>query len=348
MAPSAVTLAAGAIFFLLQPLVMILLVIGKPRPHNVAALSIFLLGTCAIAHRLSTEMEPCTEASVLWYPFAMQAVRYTHAVAVGGEHVAKLFGLTSYPRVSIYILSPPTVIFADGDGAATGGAMANTRLRWLKTLLGGLLQMVLAVILARIVLILDLDRNLPELGCRILVCYCHALTMGATNIIFDAPVQFFLGNRVAIYDCNYWPVLALSMRNLWQRMTLSAGYLFRKGFYEPLGGRSSAMMAATIAPFAVNSVLHVYIWGYWIQFRAVYEFVHLLITLPLTLFFFEEYILSRHCLRSSWLYGAINYCMLLLSAYWIAPLFGRAQLLPTELRGVALNILGRKDETEMV
>jgi len=338
------TLAAMAAFYLVQPLVMHFLVINKPRSFNALALVMFLFSTMSLAHQLSlTDMKLGADMALLWAPFAMQMVKYVHAVAVGGNRVARQFNLTSFSRAAIYILAPPTVIFTD---APVEGPKGNTRIKGLWTILEGVIQLILAVTIVTLVLELRLDQSLPEWTQRVVTMYCRALCMGMNNILYDGPTRVLLGNRVMVFDSSNWPVLSTSQRKLWRRWSLGAGYLFRTGFYEPLGGRNNAFWATTV-PFVVNCFIHVFVWGYWMQFRPVYEYVHLQITLPLScMLLLEEFLLER-CFkwsRTSWPYQITNYIALLISMCCAAHLAAGALLLPPDLRGTALHLLGRNDE----
>lgn len=337
-------------FWLLQPLIMFSLVVQQPRSKIVVALAIFVLGTKNLADILHSVREPDADMSVLWTLFALQCVKYVHAVAVGGEELAQQFGLTSFSRVALFTLSVPTLVFFD---APVTGSKGNSMQLVLRELVIGVLGVAAMVGLCQATLYFQLDTFLPNSVQLIIYMYITALSCEVGTLLYEIPVRLLLlalrnNNQVMVIPIIDNPILSSSPRDLWRRWTCCAGYHFRKGFYEPLlrkYDKNNRLMATTV-PFVVNCLVHIFCWGYWIQgnYYQVQEWVVLLVIFPLTTIWIQDNVLGPRGffgLGSSWASQVFNYLLMLGSAILIFPVFLQVQLLPTTLRELALKNTGQ-------
>jgi hypothetical protein len=263
------------LLWLAQPFFWHWLVIRRSRSR--IFLACLLFGTCILLlarslHATGTATPRPEIIMLLWLPLAMLSVRYLHALAVGGDEIAHHFGLTSFTRVAIFTLCVPTVKFKE---APVVGPNGNSRQRAIFDLRACLLEMVAVVGTSSVIIHFGLDSELPDWAQRLVYAYLLVFSAYVPKLLFEIPVRFLLGNRVMIVPLTTMPYLTSSPRDVWHRWSISAGYHYRKGFSDPLGGKENRIVA-TVAPFFVNCVLHMFLWSFMIRGESpAYEFVHL-------------------------------------------------------------------------
>ena len=330
---------------------MQLLVINKPRWSILVALGVFLAGTLSLGKSIFYEsggnVNP--DAALFWVPFAMQITRYVHALSVGGTKFANTFGLTSFSRVAAFMLSVPTIIFFDSN-AVVAGAKANSRAKGLWILGRGLLHLIVFISANSAVVELDelgYIESLPWWLERIFATLLFTCATALQDLLFNAPTRLLVGNGAMVIDICDNPLFISSPRDIWRRWTVSAGYHFRKGFYEPLGGNSNVFVA-TMVPFVVNAVVHVFWWSVATTGRLEWGFVYPLLVMPLATLLIDELVIGPKGLlgwkRSSWKYRLVGYAQLLAIIISMCPLLLQILNLPQSLRSMALKNLGQAIE----
>jgi hypothetical protein len=226
---------------------------------------------------------------LLWYPIAMQFMRYLHALSVGGRAFADHFGLSDFSRVSIFMLCAPTVQFIK-KGSKTHPDKHKSSHLVINGIYIALVDILLLVAVCGLVLFLQLDILLPEFLQRVVRVYIMGISTSILRVVFECPVLYWLrdDSRVArilpIYDRPY---LTASPRDLWHRWSVTAGYHLRKGLYEPFGG-SKNRIVATAAAFFVNCILHIYWWSMAIKGQIDYIYWNLLFMYPLASFLLQD------------------------------------------------------------
>jgi hypothetical protein len=261
--------ALTILFWMLQPLVVQKMVIHRPRSRILLAIVLFTTVTSYLGSQLHQSLHDRAITNIkpmffilLWYPPAMQFMRYLHALSVGGTEFAHHFGLTGFKRVAIFMLSVPTVQFQNQTGYI-GDNIANKKqqhhdhgldnLRLRDDVRVALMDLAIMVTLCWSILFLKLDILLPDCLQRVIRVYIMGFSTCILKLVLEVPCQFFLlrtsdprrrendnnnddpqVTRMRIIPIYNRPYLTLSPRGLWHRWSVTAGYHLRKAFYEPL------------------------------------------------------------------------------------------------------------------
>ena len=368
MSPSTILVLIIA-FWLCQPLIMHTLVVHKSRALILLAVLIFLWVTFFLGsslHRsLSDRPNPIRIRPVflilLWYPPAMQLIRYFHALSVGGKNFANHFGLTTFSRVTAFTLSVPAVRFDDDkknddikrDGA-TGGSKFPTcdDKLLLHDFMICCMDLIVTVIICGFILYAKLDIILPNWMQRIVRVYIMGFSTTIIKLVLEIPSRILLQQCdnvsyvIPLYDRPY---LTCSPRDLWRRWSVTAGYLYRKGFYEPLLQTTWAsndsnknyftILVATSCCFFVNCVLHIYWWSIVVKGSIDYSYIYLLFLFPIASFCVEDIIVRQLIFSSpdatkSSLHQLANYAVVFIGFYFIGQMMSDAHALPPTLTAV--------------
>jgi hypothetical protein len=332
--------ALTILFWMLQPFVMQYLVIHQPRSRIFLAIVFFTTVTSYLGSQLHQSLHDRAIANIkpmffilLWYPPAMQFMRYLHALSVGGTEFARHFGLTDLKRVAIFTMSVPTVLFQIQDDIDNKKQQQEQqqdheqhRLRLREDVSVALMDLVITVTLCWSVLFLKLDILLPDFLQQVIRVYIMGLSTCIFKLVLEVPSRFFLlrvtstststsnprhATRIRIIPIFDRPYLTLSPRELWHRWSVTAGYHLRKGFYEPLllvgrgheqsnkdkNNRHYYWVAttglATAAPFLVNCILHITWWSIVVKGEMEYIYIHLLFVYPLVSFWIQDAVIRR-------------------------------------------------------
>jgi hypothetical protein len=291
--------ASITLVWLAQPWVMYYMVLPCSRTSIFVTVLVFATITAYLGSQLHKSLEDITIKPLcfilLWYPVAMQFMRYLHAWSVGGKVFQSHFGLTEFDRVRIFMLCPCTVqfqtkIYDDNKPRAT----TTDHLK--KDIKIAFMDIFITVGGCGLILLLGLDTLLPELLQRVVRVYIMGFSTSILKVVLECPCRWLLRNDgriiriLPIYDR---PHLTLCPRGLWHRWSVTAGYHLRKGFYEPLGGgcndtTSAQKYFATAVPFGVNCLLHVTWWSIAIKGEIDFVYWNLLFAYPLVSFWVQD------------------------------------------------------------
>jgi hypothetical protein len=371
--PPLAILATIGLFWLVQPFLMQALVIHQSRGRVLVLILIYLVVTLSLASNLHESLRDRPKPIrpvfliLLWYPPAMQLIRYFHALAVGGTAFANHFGLSTFSEVAIFTLSVPTVKFQNDETRKKDIVDVRSREKIHRALRRpgdnklwkdfGICCMDLAVTVlgCGLILVLKLDILLPQWMQRIVRVYIMGFSTAIIKLVFELPCRFLLRNHkqvhfvAPIYD---QPYLACSPRDLWHRWSVTAGYHYRKGFYEPLivwlrrghGTKSNndsgylSLWVAAAAPFFVNCVLHIYWWSLVVKGSIDYSYINLLFLFPLVSFWGQDIVVGQLLFSArtanSLPHRAANYAILVVAFYSIGQQMSDAHALPPTLSAV--------------
>jgi hypothetical protein len=371
--PPLAILAMIGLFWLLQPFLMQALVIRQSRGRVVVSILIYLVVTLSLASNLHESLRDRPKPIrpvfliLLWYPPAMQLIRYFHALAVGGTAFANQFGLSTFSEVAIFTLSVATVKFQNDETRRKDITDARSREKihralrrpgddqLLKDFCICCMDLAVTVLGCGLILFLKLDILLPHWMQRIVRVYIMGLSTAVIKLVLELPCRCLLRNHenvdfvVPIYD---QPYLACSPRDLWHRWSVTAGFHYRKGFYEPSivllrgghGLKSSndsgylSLWVAAAAPFFVNCVLHIYWWSLVVKGAIDYSYINLLFLSPLVSFWVQDIVVGQLLFSSrtatSMPQQAANYAVLVVAFYCIGQQMSDAHALPPTLTAV--------------
>ena len=364
-------------FWFCQPLMMQMLVIRRSRSQILLAVVIFLVVTLFLGSSLHSSLsdrpKPIRIRPVffilLWYPPAMQLIRYLHAFAVGGNEFARHFGLTNFSRVAAFMLSVPAVQFSvenrndnnsksfrnsTRDGSTRRGQKFPTCDDNLlcHDFLICFMDLAITVVGCGFILYLNLDVLLPDWIQRIIRVYIMGFSTTIIKLLLEIPSRLLLrkfenvSHVIPIYDRPY---LTCSPRDLWRRWSVTAGYHYRKGFYEPflmtIGDSRSkkktyfSIFVATMLPFFINCVLHIFWWSIVVKGDIDYSYVYLLFIFPIGSFLMEDVVVGRLIFSSSdstipFLHPLANYLVIAIGFYLIGEMMSNAHALPSTLTAV--------------
>jgi len=303
--------ATNIAIWAVQPFVMLHFVIGKSR----LSIATVLVTLICMTGWLGLQLHECIRGRnvkpiiilLLWYPIAMQMIRYLHALSVGGTAFGRQFRLTSWRRVQIFTLSVPTVLFVHDDKPKTKTdddkqtkdssqpimMMQMTYPKSTSSLSDELISCRNDLIgflgTCALVLLFRLDVWLPLPLQQVIRVFIMAISTSLLKVVLEMPTRYLLRHSndihaiIPIYD---QPHLASSPRDLWRRWSVTAGYHLKHGFYEPLLMRKESpsygrRLVATMAPFAVNGVLHWTWWSIVVIGRLDDRYVYLLFLFPI-------------------------------------------------------------------
>ena len=366
-------------FWFCQPLMMQILVIRRSRSQILLAVVIFLVVTLFLGsnlhNSLSDRPKPIRIRPVffilLWYPPAMQLIRYLHAFAVGGKEFARHFGLTNFSRVAAFTLSVPAVQFSVENGKGDDNSAKSFRnctndgsprrgqkfptcddsLLWHDFLIC-CLDLAITVVGCGFILYTNLDVLLPDWIQRIIRVYIMGFSTTIIKLLLEIPSRIVLrkfenvAHVIPIYDRPY---LTCSPRDLWRRWSVTAGYHYRKGIYEPfllkIGDPRSkkksyfSIFLATMLPFFINCVLHIFWWSIVVKGDIDYSYVYLLFIFPVASFLMEDVVVGRLIFSPSdstipFLHPLANYLVVVIGFYFIGEMMSDAHALPSTLTAV--------------
>jgi hypothetical protein len=325
--------ALTILFWMLQPLVVQNMVIHRPRSRIFLSMVLFTTVTSYLGSQLHLSLHDRSITNIkpiffllLWYPPAMQFLRYLHALSVGSTVFAHHFGLTDLKRVTMFMLSVPTVQFQNQNQAKGTDDISNKKqqqqhdhgldsLRLLREDVHvALMDIVITFSLCWSILFLKLDILLPDCIQRVIRVYIMGFSTSILKLVLELPCRFLLlrtqVTRIRIIPIFNRPYLTLSPRNLWHRWSVTAGYHLRMGFYEPLlligrddnsnkykNKNSWATITyiglATAAPFLVNCIFHITWWSIVVKGEMDYIYINLLFVYPLVSFWIQEVVIRR-------------------------------------------------------
>lgn len=368
LSPATLTVAAIVLVWVVQPLVMHLLIIySSSRWLILFTIITFASSTFTLARLLHLSLTITVKPLffiVLWYPLAMQFMRYLHALSVGIQPFVDHFGLTDFSRVFIFMMSPPSVQFRNSKKLENNcKAWTVVQLKdyqrnkknivldddknknydkMLKDVKIIFLDILITISMCGLVLLLKLDVFLPDFLQRLIRIYIMGFSTSILKFVLECPVKYCLRNdpRVArivpIYDRPY---LSTPPRDLWHRWSVTAGYHLRKAFYEPAQGFQNNKIVAAALPFGVNCLLHMYWWSMAIKGDVDFSYCNLLFLYPLISFFVQDLIYCVTKKRPILRMGG-NLMVLWVGFYAIGEEMASAHGLKSSLTGVCRSNLG--------
>eukprot|EP00668_Euglena_longa_P033356 GGOE01042912.1.p1 GENE.GGOE01042912.1~~GGOE01042912.1.p1 ORF type:complete len:342 (-),score=62.33 GGOE01042912.1:63-1088(-) len=279
----------------------------------------FALSSLILGRRIASQCEFHHSWGLAFVPHGSMGMKLSHLLihtAFKKGDFADVYGLSSFSRATAFLLFVPTVVFCPVKHESPN----TLELGW-EALRRGLLQLLLAVAIAAAVVGLKVHDVLPSALRTLLMVYLVLLTSaGSQDLLFNAPTRLLVGPGATVIDMVLVSAKATSVRDFWRRHSHSTGYHLRKMFYEPLGGRTNAIVA-TIAPFLYNALFHVYWWAPMYGFVASGFFPCLLLP-PLVM-------VAEHWWGGCPGAAAINFLVLQLCFLLCIPYFSEAIRLPS-------------------
>jgi hypothetical protein len=245
------------------------------RPLLAAYICLFVGITYVLADQLHQSLSKYDIKAALfilmWYPLAMQFLRYCHLLVVGPDKFAREFGLHRQLHVKhlrLFIRVTPTIIFRnnkekeDGDDNNNTNHYETTKKKnddydYQKESSSSsssfqkapptlnpttnqfriiLMDLLWIVVICGAVLVFRMGDWLPDWMQRVLRVYIMGLSTSIIRLIYECPLVYFrlLPPGVTLLPLYDRPYLTKAPRELWRRWSVTAGFHLRKAFYEPI------------------------------------------------------------------------------------------------------------------
>ena len=355
-------MVTAIVFFLLQPCTMYYLVLRR-RQEGLACCIVFV-GCFVLAYWSSFfvpipskhyQQHPMLSSlmALFWMPLILLTLRFLHAWNVGGLAFCHHFGLVDtnsnylFSRIIWCTLSPCVILFQEktnnnnNNNSQQPYSTSTINITPHQLLQTCLVELILLVLLSVLLLETQLVTIMPGWAQRMVYLYFLSLATAVPRLVHELPVRYALHYASNKSRPSHHHIIPLTMalyhtsspRDLWRRWSMSPAYHLRKGFYEPLQQRyQCSTRTAMVVTFAINALLHIYLWGYMITpYRyPVYDFGHLLLTFPILSVTLQDG-LTYYLSSQKRLCNVLKYLVFVSSTCWVLPYLIRAQALPPTL-----------------